>query len=207
MLQRVNENGEIVCEHCGKPIVNKRDCIAHHKEPLTLDNVHDCTISLNPENVSLVHFRCHNEIHDRYGTYTRHVYLVYGCPLSGKETFVKERAGIHDIKINIDDIYECISNNPRYIKSGRLYDVAQKVRDAQLDCIKYKVGKWVNAWIIGGYPYKGERDRLCVEYGAEPILIECDKETALQRLATTPNGRDIKEYSKYIQTWFDRYSE
>ena len=76
-----------------------------------------------------------------------------------------------------------------------------------LDCVKYKRGKWVNAFIISGMPYKGERERFCTEYGAEAILIDCDKHTALSRLASVQDGRDIKAWTNYIETWFARYQE
>lgn len=206
-LERLNEKGELICVHCGRPIVKKYDRIGHHsKIHLTLENVNDATISLNPDNVDFVHFRCHNDIHNRFGKWTRHIYLVYGCPLAGKKTYVQERAGIHDLIIDVDKIYACISNNPPYIKSGRLYDCMDAVKQALFDCIKYKRGKWINAFIIGGYPFKGERERISAEYGAEEIYIDCDKETALSRLEAVQDGRDIKEWSKYIDTWFDRYT-
>lgn len=204
-LERVKSDGFLYCEYCGKPIVKAYDCIGHHKEHLTLDNVNRAEISLNPDNIMLVHFRCHNEIHNRFGTWTRHIYLVYGCPLSGKSTYVKERAGIHDLVIDLDKIYSCISNNPQYIKSGRIADNVFAVRDCLFEQVKTRRGKFVNAWIIGGYPYKGERERLCVELGAEEVFIECDKETALSRLASCNDGRDVKEWTKYIEQWFERY--
>ena len=205
--QRMHNDGFVYCEHCGKPIVKAYDIILHHKTELTIDNVNDSNISFADNNIQLVHFRCHNEIHNRFGTYTRHIYLIYGSPLSGKSTFTKERANTHDLIVDVDKIYQAITNNPPYIKSNRLFDNVKAVQDCLLDCIKHKRGKWVNAFIISGMPYKGERERFCNEYGAEPILIECDKETALQRLASANDGRDIKAWSGYIEAWFNRYQE
>ena len=206
IAERTRADGFVYDEVTGKPIVKAYDIILHHKQELTLENVNDANITLNPENIQVVSFRTHNEIHNRFGTWTRHIYLVYGCPLSGKSTYVKERAGIHDLIIDIDKIYACISNNPQYIKSGRLYDCMDAVKQTLFDCIKYKRGKFVNAFIIGGYPFKGERERIAAEYGAEEVLIECDKETALQRLASCDDGRAVKEWERYINTWFDRYT-
>lgn len=206
MLQRANENGDVICEYCGKPIDAKYDCIGHHITPLTLENVNDANISLNPDNVQLVHFNCHNKIHSRYGTWTRHIYLVYGCPLAGKSSYVQERAGLHDIVIDYDRLYAAISNNPPYVKSDRIYENVKAAYDILLDTVKSKRGKWINAFIIGGYPFKGERERICAEYGAESIFIECDKETALLRLASTEDGRDANAWGKYINTWFERYT-
>lgn len=203
--KRMKPDGFLYCEHCGKPMAAARDIIAHHVEPLTIENVNDANITLNPANIQLVHFRCHNDIHDRYGVYTRHVYLVYGSPLSGKSSFVRERAGIHDLVIDIDRIYECISNNPPYIKSGRLADNAFAVRDCLLEQIKTKRGRWVNAFIISGMPYKGERERFCTEYGAESIYMDCEREEAHSRLQAVQDGRDPREWGRYIDTWFDRF--
>ena len=62
--ERVDNQGFIICEHCGKPIVAKYDCIGHHKQELTEMNVNDYSISLNPANVALVHHKCHNKIHE-----------------------------------------------------------------------------------------------------------------------------------------------
>ena len=57
--ERVDADGNIICAHCGKPIVKAYDMIGHHKIALTEENVNDATISLNPENIDLVHHRCH----------------------------------------------------------------------------------------------------------------------------------------------------
>lgn len=204
--ERRAADGLVYDEITRKPILKAYDIILHHKIPLTLENVNDASISLNPENIQIVSFRTHNQLHERYGTYTRHIYLVYGCPLAGKKTYVQDRAGIHDLIIDIDRIYGCISNNPPYLKSMRLWDCKEAVKSALLDCVKHKRGKWVNAFIIGStdYAYAGARERFCTEYGAELIHIDTDKETALARLASMQDGRDIAEYTKYINTYFDR---
>lgn len=206
IAQRIRDDGFVYDEITGKPIVKAYDIILHHKIELTLENVNDYNISLNPDNIQVVSFRTHNEIHNRFGTWTRHIYLVYGCPLAGKKTYVQERAGIHDLIIDVDKIYACISNNPQYIKSGRLYDCADAVKQALFDCIKYKRGKWINAFICGGFPFKGERERIAAQYGAEEVFIDCTKEEAFTRLASVQDGRDIDEWTKYINTWFDRYT-
>lgn len=207
IAERTREDGFVYDEITGKPIVKAYDIILHHKIELTLDNVNDANITLNPDNIQVVSFRTHNEIHNRFGSWTRHVYLVYGCPLSGKSSYVKERAGIHDLIIDVDKIYACISNNPLYIKSGRLYDCMEAVRQALLDCIKYKRGKYINAFIIGGFPFKGERERIAAEYGAEEVFIDCTREEALSRLQVAQDGRDKKEWSKYIEVYFERFTK
>lgn len=208
IAERTAADGFVYDEITGKRIVKAYDIILHHKIELTLDNVNDASITLNPDNIQVVSFKTHNAIHNRFGRWTRHIYLVYGCPLAGKKTYVEERAGIHDLVIDIDKIYACISNNPHYIKSGRLWDCKEAVLSALLDCVKSRRGKWVNAFVIGGkeYAFTGARERFCREYGAEQIYIDCDIETAKARLATVQDGRNKKEWEKYIAAWFAVYN-
>ena len=120
-MQRINSQGELICEHCGKPIIHKYDCIGHHVIELTEENYQNANISLNPNNIVLVHHKCHNKIHDRLGlSYAKQVYLVYGSPLSGKSTYVRESMNYGDIVVDIDNIWECISGQERYVKPNRL---------------------------------------------------------------------------------------
>lgn len=206
--ERVNDEGFIICAHCGEPIVKKYDCIGHHIEELTLENVNDYTISLNPDNVELIHFKCHNKAHKRFGygnahrkpAPTQEVYIVYGSPCSGKTTFVRESAGENDIILDIDNIYECITANERYIKPERIRENAFGIRDCILDMIKCRRGKWFTAWVIGGYPLLMERTRLETALGAKSIFIDTDKETCLNRARDRP-----KEYQQYIEDWWNKF--
>ena len=204
-IERLNENGELICEHCGKPITRAYDAIGHHKIELTEENVNDYDISLNPQNIMMVHHSCHNRLHDKFGHGSREVFLVYGAPLSGKSTFVKKSMSAGDLVIDIDSVWECISNLSRYEKPGRLKAVVFKVRDQLLDCVKYRVGKWNNAYIIGGYPLQGERERLIKELGAREVFIEATEEECIERLKAAGDGRDFNEWQGYIRDWFDRY--
>ena len=198
MLERVDANGDVVCEHCNKPIVKAYDCIGHHKTPLTEGNVNNYDVSLNPDNVVLVHHKCHNEIHKRFGTYTRHIYIVYGSPCSGKTTFVNERALKDDLIIDIDRIFEAINNG----RSNRLYDNVMQVYRLLVDMVKTRNGKWVNAYIIRGFPLKGERERLAAMLDAELIYIDTDKETCLERAY-----KRAPDYDKFVLDWWQKFQK
>lgn len=204
-IERLNDNGEIICEYCGKPIVKKFDIIGHHKEELTDENVNDFNISLNPENIALVHGRCHNYIHNKLGYKRRQIYLVYGPPLAGKSTYVKDTMDEGDLIIDLDNIWQAISGCDRYIKPGRLKAIIFKLRDDLLDAAKYKLGRWNNCYIIGGYPLISERERLCRELGAREIFIDTSKEECLARLEADAL-RNKEEWAKYIDDWFGKYS-
>lgn len=189
-----------VCEHCGQRIIRGHELILHHVDPLTEENVNDYEVSLNPENIMIVHHKCHNEIHERFGSYTRHIYLVYGPPGSGKTTFVRETAGPNDIVIDMDSIFEMISINGRYTKPNTLSSVAFGVRDCLMDMVKVRRGRWSSAYIIGGFPRVGERERLCQMYGAEEVFIDCDKDECLMRVSERPG------WNEHVERWFMEFT-
>lgn len=202
---RIDENGNLICWHCGKPIVKVYDCIAHHTIFLTEENVNDINISLNPELIQLVHHKCHNIIHNKFGYTKREIFLIYGSPFSGKKNWIDNVVEPGDLVVDMDNIWECVSGCERYVKPGKLNAVVFGVRDYLLESIKLRRGKWDNAYIIGGYPLISERERLCRELGAREIYIESTKEECLARLSECEDRRDKKEWAKYIEEWWRRH--
>lgn len=200
-LERMNEDGEVVCERCGEPITKEYDCIGHHVVELTEENVNDYTISLNPDNVQLVHHRCHNKIHDKFGYSRRRIYLVYGSPLAGKTTYVDNVKREGDLIVDIDNIWECVSGCKRYVKPDRLKVNVFGIRDRLIEDVRLRRGKWLNAYIIGGYPLIGERERLCKELGAEEIYIESTIEECMSRL-----DDERKDWIQFINEWWRLYT-
>jgi hypothetical protein len=205
-LKRVDEHGMLMCEHCGKPIVAKYDCIGHHVIELTEENVNNLNVSLNEDNVMLVHHKCHNKIHDRLGlSYIKQVYVVYGSPLSGKSTFVKESMNYGDIVIDIDNIWQCISACDRYIKPNRLKSNVFDIRNLLIDSICMRKGNWLNAYVIGGYPLISERERLIKRLGAREIFVDTPKEECIVRLLND-SSRNTDEWLQYINDWWEKYN-
>lgn len=205
-LQRAGSDGLIVCEYCGRPIVKAYDCIGHHKIELTEENVNDYGVSLNPDNISLVHHRCHNYIHNKLAYSMREVYLVYGAPCSGKHTWVRENMNEGDLIVDIDNIWMCVSGLNRFQKPNRLKSIVFKQRDSLMDSVKYRFGKWNNAYILGGYALQSERERLCRDLGAREIFIDTDKAECIRRAEMLDEIEDKEEFKRYIEEWFNRYS-
>lgn len=207
---RLNNEGMLICEHCGQPIVRSYDCIGHHIQELTEENVNDANVSLNPKNVMLVHHRCHNKIHHKlsYNYYHRDIWLVYGAPLSGKNTYVESVREDGDLIIDMDSIWQAVSGCDRYVKPNRLKSIVFGVRDKLLDDVRYRRGKWQRAYIIGGYPLISDRDRLCRELGAREVFIDVSKDECLLRLEQLDDSdlRDRKQWKKFIEGWFDAYT-
>lgn len=205
--ERLNDMGVNICEHCGRPIIKAYDCIGHHKEPLTLMNVNSPEISLNPDNIMLLHHSCHNEIHNRFGLYQRQrVIIVYGSPLSGKTSFVESAKGDRDIVVDLDRLWSAITFEPLYVKNNYLKTNIFEVRNHLLDQIKTRRGQWSTAWIIGSYPKRGERERLAERLGAELIHIDTPKEECLERLAKVTDHRDYSQWEQYIEKYFTELS-
>ena len=205
MAERVGADGAIVCAHCGKPIVKAYDCIGHHTIVLTDRNVNDYAISLNPGLIQLVHHVCHNRIHNKLGNVYQQVWLVYGAPLSGKTTYVRDIMEPGDLVIDIDSIWECVSGCPRYTKQNRIKGNVFSIREELLRQVQYRQGKWRNAYVIGGYPLVGERERLCNRLGAKEIFLDVSKEECLARL-DAGGDRDISDWKDYIDDWFRLYN-
>lgn len=203
-LKRVDEYGMLICEHCNKPIVAKYDCIGHHIVELTEENVNDVNISLNEDNIMLVHHRCHNIIHNKLGIGCKQVYVVYGSPLSGKNTYVKDCISYGDIVVDMDNIWQCISGQDRYVKPKRLTQNVFDIRNLLIDSIRMRKGNWLNAYVIGGYPLISERERLIKSLGAREIFIDTPKEECIARLQSC-NDRDHDEWLRYIDDWWEKF--
>lgn len=206
-IERANPDGVVVCEHCGKPIIKKYDCIGHHITELTDDNVNDVMIALNPDNIQLVHFKCHNEIHKRFGyagKQVQKVYIIYGAPCSGKSSFVSEVADKGDIILDIDKLWSAIRADKcsEYEKPTELKQNIFALRDCLIDMIRVRRGRWDNAYIIGGYPLQGERERLAETVNADKIIfIDTPKDVCILRAKTKTD-----EWKQYVEEWFARYT-
>ena len=213
------KNGAIYCEHCGGVILknfnpqeknNAGAMVFHHITPLTEANMNNAAISINPRNIAILHWQCHNEVHRRFtGQNTRpekKVYLITGAPCSGKTTFARERMEAGDVIVDIDDIWQQISGRPRYEKPNSLKPLVFATRDAQEEQVRMGAGTWRNAFIIRSLPLAMDRKRLAERIGAEVITIDTPKEECLERLRKNPQGRNVAEYEKFINSYFMMFS-
>ena len=213
--QRTDPDGYVHCAICGKPILKAYDLIVHHKKELSEDNVTDVMIALNPDNVECVHFRCHNQIHERFGyngtsagrNIKKHVYIVYGSPCSGKSTWVHDNATADDLIVDLDSIWQMISINDRYQKPAALRSVVFDLRDKLYDIIKYRSGKWHDAYIITGGALLGDRQRLQVRVAADDmIFIDTPMDECIKRVHNRHGFDETSEdWIQYVTDWFNSY--
>ena len=206
IAERLSPEGFTIDERTGKPIVRAYDIILHHKIELTEENVHDVNIALNPDNIMIVSHKSHNYIHNKLGHKARQVFLVWGAPLSGKTSYVKDVMNEGDLIIDIDSIWESVSGCPRYVKPPKLTQCVFAIRDLEMDFIKYKVGQWSSAYIISSSPMISERERMQNKYGARAIHIDTTKEECFERLEKNGEGRDKNKWKEYINQYFEKLS-
>ncbi|MFD3271508.1 HNH endonuclease signature motif containing protein [Paenibacillus dendritiformis] len=198
------------CQECGKIVAKSIELIGHHTTELTPENVHDHNISLNPEMVELICRDCHDKEHQRFGyqgNASKRVYLVYGPPLSGHMEFVQQNMKHGDLIVDMDALYAAVSGLPPADKPDNLFQNVIGVHNLLIDNIKTRHGRWLNAWVIGGYADRFKRERVAQELGAEIVFMEMSEEECLARLRIEENLRyRQKEYEGYIRKWFDEYS-
>ena len=213
IAERTDADGYVHCCVCGKPIVKKYDLIIHHKQELSEANVNDAMIALNPDNVECICFKCHNKEHERFGFnkgslhVQKKVYIVYGSPCAGKSTWVYNVASKDDLIVDMDAIWQMISCNDKYCKPAALKSVVFEMRDKMYDIIKYRSGKWHNAFVITGGALQGDRDRLKQRIGAdELIFIDAPKDVCIERIQTKGLPDEVKDQWKdLIINWFNTY--
>ena len=200
------EDGFVYCSACGKPIVKPYDLIVHHKTALTDSNVNDAGVSLNPDNLQPVHLKCHNAKHDRFTAMSnaQRVVIVYGPPLAGKTTYVRQMATTDDIIVDLDSIKEMISNADRYDRvGGAVRNFSFKILSYIYNLIKMRSGNWKTAYIIATCPRILDRRMLKQRVNADELLfIYADEYSCMERSGERPD-----EWKEYIRNWFKTYEE
>ena len=195
------------CDRCGKDFsTDPGGLIAHHREHLTDETLKDPQVAINPDNIEIVCPKCHAHYHAYKGrTKRKQVFIVYGSPLSGKSTYVRENLEEGDLIVDLDSIRACISGSGLYVPAPLLNRTVFAVRDFLYEEIRIRHGDWCTAWIIAGLPRKDERERLAARLGASCVLIEASLEECHRRLIAADDGR-FPDWDTYIDQWFRDYT-
>ena len=123
------------------------------------------------------------------------MYLVWGCPCSGKRAFVDASRGKHDIVIDIDAIMDCLGGDRNSVKSEGL-----AMYRTAADLIRTRSGRWRNAWILRTLPRSSDRERLQRDLGgAEEIHIERSPDECRQE-AKRRGG----DWPEWVENWISQ---
>ncbi|MEG3040885.1 MAG: HNH endonuclease signature motif containing protein [Clostridium sp.] len=197
-------DNKMTCDKCKEVFLDTSKLIGHHIKELTQDNINDTNITLNKENIEIICHECHNKEHRRFGYNKKKVYIVYGPPLSYTREVVYETSKYGDLIVDIDSLFQAVSGQPLYDKPDNIRFNVFRIRDNIIDQIKTRYGKWCDAYIVGGYANKGDRERLQKELNAELIFCNMTKEECYARVTETGKGKD---WYGYIDKWFEEYKE
>lgn len=190
------KKSEIICGICGNPILEKRDLIAHHKQRLNDETCNNPAIALNVDNIEFVHRQCHEREHGRLFRFpsSRGVYLVYGPPLAGKSTLVREQANGDDLIVDFNALQDAMGTE----RARAVLSPVIQVRECCFGIIERRQGLWRRAFVVGGYPDKNERDRLKERLGATDVFIDVPEEECMRRAKNDAE-------KGYITKWFNTY--
>lgn len=206
LRERLIVEARFLCAQCGENYLkDSAQLVGHHIKELTPANVTDANISLNPANIKIICRRCHDKEHRRFEFGNTHnVYIVYGSPCAGKSSYVNQVSQRGDLIVDLDAIYQAISGLPYHEHSNGLKRIAFAVRDTLLEQVRMRVGFWHDAYIIGGYPRKIQREQLAKKLGAELIFIDTTREQAKLRAQAT-RGTLAENFCGYVDSWFDSF--
>ena len=211
LAQACKIKGGGVCSKCGG-VFDISELRPHHKVELTLDNIDDVNVTLNPDNIEVLCHDCHNAAHKRFGyaVGAKRVYLVYGSPCAGKTTYVNSVATRNDLIVDLDKIHRAICICGLYDKPDATKRVAFNVRDYLLDEVRTATPrrKWQDAYIIGTYPDRIDRDMFVQDYGAELVHIDTSKEECIKRAYQDIERSSIRDaVIGWINAYWERYRE
>ncbi|MDR1093460.1 MAG: HNH endonuclease [Clostridiales bacterium] len=194
------------CARCGGifPLPELR---AHHVQEITLANVCDPHVTLDAGNIEVLCHDCHNREHKRFAAVSgaRRVFVVWGAPCSGKSSYVAEVATHRDLIIDLDRLHLAVCNCGLYDKPDATKAEAFALRDKLLERIRYRAGKWEDAYIIGGYPDRTEREQLARDYGAELIHIDTPREECVRRACADERRAAVRDtVVKWVEGYYAR---
>ena len=200
-----------LCAHCGE-VFDIAELRPHHIIELTLDNIDDVRITLNPDNIEVICHDCHNKAHARFGNAVgvKRVYLVYGSPCSGKTTYVQSVATRNDVIVDLDKIHRAICICGLYDKPNATKRMAFKIRDALLDEIRTATPRrqWQDAYIIGTYPSRYDREQMVTQYGAELVHISASKDDCIKQAYKDIERTAVRDaIIGWIEDYWARYTE
>lgn len=200
----INNGG--VCAICGK-VYPSNKMVVHHKDHLKEGDEYNLDKLYDSSNLEVVCCYCHNKIHKRFNTtIKKKVYIVWGSPMSGKSSYVRENMHYGDLVIDLDNLFSAISYHELYDKPDNLKYNVFPLRDNLIKQIQDRKGYWTNAWIIGGYANTYERESLAKKLHATTVYMNTSKEECLLRLESCNDNRaqDVDSYRKIINDWWAR---
>lgn len=217
-----------ICERCGAPGDE-----VHHKTYLTPANVNDPEIVFGWNNLELLCRSCHIEEHEKHKNLKQgrpareadirimfddngqpiprgQVKVVWGCPASGKSTYVRQHMQHMDIVVDLDNILHCFTGLTNKVDSqGDITDYLPAmllIRSAVYKAVKEGLPGVRTAWIVAGLPKKSDRQQMSMTFAdATFIFIENTLEKCLSNMEGDDKRTNKERQRRIINDWFRNY--
>lgn len=134
------------------------------------------------------------------------VKIVWGCPASGKTTYVYNHKEYGDLIIDLDLIKQCISMENKTNAPGNLTETAILIRDYIYSIVSDRNINSKSVWIVAGLPEKEERDQLAIKVKADELIyIEASEEECIKRAMEDKERKNKEIQMKIIKKWFKKF--
>lgn len=135
------------------------------------------------------------------------VYIVWGCPGSGKTTYVKKHMEDGDLVIDLDYIKQSISLSNKTECKDNLLDIALNIRDYLYELVSKRNVDANNIWVVAGVPTQEEREQLTNKVNATKLIyIEATEQQCIDRILNDTERIDKDIQIKIIDKWFKQYN-
>lgn len=217
-----------ICERCGAPGDE-----VHHKTYLTPANVNDPEIVFGWNNLELLCRSCHIEEHEKHKNLKQgrpareadirimfddngqpiprgQVKVVWGCPASGKSTYVRQHMRHMDIVVDLDNILHCFTGLTNKVDSqGDISDYLPAmllIRSSVYKAVKEGLPGVRTAWIVAGLPKRSDRQQMSVTFpDATFIFVESTLEKCLSNTEGDNNRTNKERQRRIITEWFRNF--
>lgn len=137
------------------------------------------------------------------------VVIVWGCPGSGKTTYVKKHMKPGDMVVDLDYIKQSISMTGKTEARDNYLNVALSIREHLYELIEYR--ELINSptvWIVAGLPNKDDREYLFNRLLADRMIhIKATKRECIQRAMNDKERKDKEIQLMIIDKWFRQYTK
>ena len=133
--------------------------------------------------------------------------IIWGCPASGKSTYVSEHRGKNDITFDFDLLMMALSGLDMHTSNTNLIGYVTDIRDGIIKRIKTEK-KLQDAWIIVTWVDDEFKEQFKDYKSVEYILMDTTEEECLDRINNNDDRQASKdEQVKVVKEWFKKYKE
>lgn len=202
------------CQTCGKLVTGKNAHVDHivRKTELASDEI---------DGLQTLCASCHGkktrrEMHGRAddSRYTMHpawlkpsvipVTLVCGPPAAGKNAYVDQHKGRHDLVVDVDAIASSMARTTTHAWGVKWLPQAIRRRNAVLGTLSTdEARRYGRAWVLVGEPDAERRQWWVDTLGVEVVVVETPADTCEARIATDP---DRSGQAGKARAWWSAYT-